>query len=93
MTNKGVADRLVTLVALAFGSYWGFIAAAVVAGSGFGTALMGTAKTACQPSAWALLPVVSTVVSKGLMIPGTEPTVFPKAMTMLAVLGEEARSK
>ena len=30
-----------TLVALAFGSYWGFIAAAVVAGSGFGTAFLG----------------------------------------------------
>ena len=30
-----------TLVALAFGSYWGFIAAAVVAGSGFGTSFLG----------------------------------------------------
>lgn len=30
-----------TLVALALGSYWGFIAAAVVAGSGFGTAFLG----------------------------------------------------
>jgi MFS family permease len=30
-----------TLVALALGSYWGFIAAAVVAGSGFGTSFLG----------------------------------------------------
>jgi MFS family permease len=30
-----------TLVALAVGSYWGFIAAAVVAGSGFGTSFLG----------------------------------------------------
>jgi MFS family permease len=30
-----------TLVALAAGSYWGFIAAAVVAGSGFGTSFLG----------------------------------------------------
>ena len=30
-----------TLVALAFGTYWGFIAAAVVAGSGFGTSFLG----------------------------------------------------
>ncbi len=30
-----------TLVALAAGSYWGFIAAAVIAGSGFGTSFLG----------------------------------------------------
>ena len=30
-----------TLVAVAFGSYWGFIAAAVVTGSGFGTSFLG----------------------------------------------------
>ncbi|MEO5711767.1 MAG: MFS transporter [Nocardioidaceae bacterium] len=32
---------VLTLVALAAGSYWGFVAAAVVAGSGFGTSFLG----------------------------------------------------
>lgn len=34
-----------TLVALALGSYWGFIAAAVVAGSGFGTSFLGVMRS------------------------------------------------
>ena len=34
-----------TLVALAAGSYWGFIAAAVVAGSGFGTSFLGVMRS------------------------------------------------
>lgn len=40
-----------TLVALAAGSYWGFIAAAVVAGSGFGTSFLGIMRS--------ITPVVS----------------------------------
>lgn len=39
-TSLAVGTAL-TLVALAAGSYWGFIAAAVVAGSGFGTSFLG----------------------------------------------------
>lgn len=40
-TTALAAGSALTLVALAAGSYWGFIAAAVVAGSGFGTSFLG----------------------------------------------------
>ena len=40
-TTALAVGTALTLVALAAGSYWGFIAAAVVAGSGFGTSFLG----------------------------------------------------
>jgi MFS family permease len=40
-TSALAIGTALTLVALAFGSYWGFIGAAVVAGSGFGTSFLG----------------------------------------------------
>jgi len=40
-TTALAAGTALTLLALAAGSYWGFIAAAVVAGSGFGTSFLG----------------------------------------------------
>lgn len=40
-TTSLALGTALTLVALAAGSYWGFIAAAVVAGSGFGTSFLG----------------------------------------------------
>ncbi|WP_456694862.1 MFS transporter [Aeromicrobium sp. P5_D10] len=40
-TSALAIGTALTLVALAAGSYWGFIAAAVVAGSGFGTSFLG----------------------------------------------------
>jgi MFS family permease len=40
-TTALAVGTALTLAALAFGSYWGFIAAAVVAGSGFGTSFLG----------------------------------------------------
>lgn len=40
-TSALAAGTALTLVALAAGSFWGFIAAAVVAGSGFGTSFLG----------------------------------------------------
>lgn len=40
-TTALAAGTALTLVALAAGSFWGFIAAAVVAGSGFGTSFLG----------------------------------------------------
>ena len=40
-TTALAVGTALTLVALALGSYWGFIAAAIVAGSGFGTSFLG----------------------------------------------------
>ena len=40
-TTALAVGTALTLVALAVGSFWGFIAAAVVAGSGFGTSFLG----------------------------------------------------
>jgi MFS family permease len=40
-TTSLAAGTALTLLALAFGSFWGFIAAAVVAGAGFGLTFMG----------------------------------------------------
>ena len=50
-TTALAVGTALTLVALAAGSYWGFIAAAVVAGSGFGTSFLGIMRS--------ITPVVS----------------------------------
>lgn len=40
-TSMLAVGTALTLVALAFGTYWGFVAAAVVAGAGFGASFLG----------------------------------------------------